>query len=41
MVLIRHLHDLYKESVLYSETDDDDAGEPDVVAEILGDAGDA
>lgn len=38
MVLIRHLHDLYKDSILYSETDDDDAGEPDILADIPGDA---
>ncbi|HLF95947.1 MAG TPA: AI-2E family transporter [Methylococcaceae bacterium] len=37
MVLIRHLHDLYKESALYSETENDDASEPDILAELPGD----
>lgn len=36
MVLIRHLHDLYKESALYSDSDNDDASEPDVLASIPG-----
>jgi predicted PurR-regulated permease PerM len=34
MVLIRHLHDLYKESALYSEMDNDDASEPDILMEV-------